>query len=126
MIFIELKKNLFIGLNLLFAVILFGCADPDIKFKENLDRALDGGSNREVNARLRKIFEEEYGIKKAKEEGLKYCRQLKQGQKLEDIMAENILKPRASEERNAHVKLVRIYIYDAAENAYCPEQIFFR
>ena len=112
---------------------LVSCSGGDSKFKQSVNSAIEKGENKAINRQLKGIFEEEYGWEKARQEAKQYCQELKQGKKRSEIFADRLFKYREKDssgkkttaKKGAYLKMIKIIIYESAENSYCPQKSFF-
>ena len=110
----------------------YGHGDRDAQFKAKVTEAIDRGNNQEINQQLKREFNEEYGWERAQKEAKEYCEALKQGKTREEIFATKFRyreRDRSGQEttikKGAYLKFIKIIIYHAAENSYCPQGRFF-
>ncbi|MDJ0723662.1 MAG: hypothetical protein QNJ38_00960 [Prochloraceae cyanobacterium] len=124
-----MNRNIYIAIA---AVVLLSIAASlsggDPKFRRSVNSAIAAGNNREINSQLQRLFEEEYGWEKAKQEAKEYCQELEAGKTRQEIFADRFkyreLDSSGEEttaQKGAYLKMIKIIIYHAAEKSYCPQ-----
>jgi len=117
-----------------FGIFLFGlstltsCSSKNSKFEDKLFYYLNDSRDPDFIERRNKIFNELYGLEKAKNKGLEYCKLLYNGVSKEEVIEERVYKhinlmseKKITAEEAADISLVEIAIELAAQETYCPE-----
>lgn len=130
----KISNNLFyLAIGIIIALSFWSnYGDRDAQFKERVTEAIAAGNNREIKAGLQREFEREYDWERAEKEAKEYCEALKQGQTREEFFTAKFRyreRDRSggetTAEKGAYLKFIKIIIYRAAEQSYCPQRSLF-